>query len=89
LRVLKDKYLKRKDKMFHLLPQYTPITITDVIEKNQQFVCEFINLKRNGFLHYTKALNELTYGFWSPTLKDADEYVKNLAENMKLVARFK
>jgi hypothetical protein len=75
--------------MFHLYPPLSTPTITDVIEKNQQFLCEFVDLKRNGFLHYTKALNNYTYFFWSPWLNDADNYVKNLADNLKLTIRMK
>lgn len=75
--------------MYHLLPQYPSFTINDVIEKNQQFLCDFINLKREGFLSYTKALNNCTYGFWSPWLKEADQSIINLADHMKLCVRFK
>lgn len=69
--------------MFHLLPQYTPITITDVTKRNQQFLCEFVDLKRNGFHHYTKALNDLTYGFWSPVLKQQDKDISLFADTLK------
>lgn len=65
------------------------ITINDLVEKNQQFLCEFVNLKRDGFLHYTKALNNYTYFFWSPWLSDADTAVKNLAEHMKMCIKMK
>lgn len=75
--------------MYHLMPQYPTITINDVVEKNQQFLCDFINLKREGFLSYTKALNNYTNNFWSPWLKEADQYVINLADHMKLCVRFK
>ena len=46
--------------------QQSPITITDVVERHKTFLCEFVDLKRNGWFHYSKALNTLTYGFWSP-----------------------
>lgn len=83
------KYCKKGEKMFHLQPQYPSFTINDLIEKNQQFLCDFINLKREGFLSYSKALNIYTYGFWSPWLKEADQSVINLAEHMKLCVKFK
>ena len=64
-------------------------TITDVVEKNQQFLCEFVNLKRNGFHHFSKAVNELTAGFWKPMLDQADQQVTNLADSMKLCIKLK
>lgn len=66
-----------------------PYTIVDVAQKNQNFLCEFVNLKRNGYLHYTKSLDDLTYGFWGPWLKQSDKYIENLAEQMKSVIRIK
>ncbi len=74
--------------MLHYQVPYS-FTINDVIEKNQQFLCEFVNLKRDGFLHYTKALDNYTCFFWSPWLRDADTHIKNTAENMKLLIRGK
>ena len=75
--------------MFHLYPQFTMPTITDVVNKNQQFLCEFVNLKQNGFHHYTKALNELTGGFWKPVLDQANQQIDKLADDMKLTIKFK
>jgi len=75
--------------MLHLYPPLTMPTITDVVEKNQQFLCEFVNLKRNGFHHYTKALNNATYGFWKPVLDQADQQVTNLADHMKMCIKLK
>lgn len=63
--------------------QYSPITITDVVNRHKTFLCEFVDLKRNGWLHYSKALNTLTYGFWNPMLEESDKYIENLAEDMK------
>jgi hypothetical protein len=63
--------------------------IETVIEKQQTFLCEFVNLKRNGFHHYTKALNNLTYDFWKPWLDDADKNVSNYAEALKTTIRNK
>lgn len=70
----------------HLAPTYT---ITQATEQYQTFLCEFVDIKRNGFLHFTKAYNNLTYGFWGPVLKDADKYIENFAENLKLTIRLK
>ena len=64
-------------------------TITDVTNKNQQFLCEFVNLKQNGWHHYSKALNDLTYGFWKPVLDQADDQVDKLADHMKLCVKLK
>ena len=75
--------------MFHLLPQYTPVTITDVTERNQQFLCEFVDLKRNGFRHYANALDNLTYYFWSPVLKEQIKTIDNFAETLKLTIKLK
>lgn len=69
----------------------TPITYTinDVVNKNQQFVCDFINLKKDGFLAYTRSVNAYTNFFWSPWLKEADTLVVNFADNLKLCVKFK
>ena len=75
--------------MLHLYPPLNMPTITDVVEKNQQFLCEFVNLKRNGFHHFSKAVNELTAGFWKPMLDQADQQVTNLADSMKLCIKLK
>ena len=69
---------------------YPPMpTITDVISKGQQFCCEFVDLKRNGFHHYTKALNNMTGGFWKPMLDQSDKQIADLADSMKLTIRLK
>lgn len=75
--------------MLHSYLPYPLITIDDVVSKNQQFVCEFIELKRNGFHHFTRALNDLTYHFWSPWLHQADKNIDQLAENMKSAVKVK
>lgn len=69
--------------------QNLPITITDVTNRYVTFVCEFIDLKRNGYHHYTKAYDNLTYGFWGPWLRESDKTVSNFAEHLKLVAKLK
>lgn len=69
--------------------QQSPITINDVVDRHKTFLCEFVDLKRNGWFHYSKALNTLTYGFWDPWLKESDKYIENLAEGMKTVIRTK
>lgn len=66
-----------------------PITIADVSSRHQTFLCEFVDLKRNGYLHFTKAYNNLTYGFWGPWLNESDKYINNLAEHLKLVIKLK
>lgn len=66
-----------------------PLTITDLIAKQQTFLCEFVDLKRNGYHHYTKALDTLTGGFWGPILKQSDGHITKLADDMKLTIRGK
>lgn len=61
--------------------------INTCMEKQQKFLCEFVDLKRNGWNHYSQALNELTYDFYRPLLKKCDAHVADLAENMKTVIR--
>ncbi len=63
--------------------------INTCIEKQQKFLCEFVDLKRNGWNHYSQALNELTYDFYRPLLDRLDRDVGDLAENMKTVIRTK
>lgn len=73
-----------------MLHYYQPVfNINTVIEKQQTFLCEFVDIKRNGWNHYSKALNNLTYEFWKPWLDEADKQVSNLADNMKLVIKLK
>jgi hypothetical protein len=62
---------------------YNLPTIENSIEKQRKFYCEFIDLKRNGYHHYTRALNDLSYGYWKPILIKTDDYVTKLADNMK------
>lgn len=66
-----------------------PYTITDVVDRYTSFLCEFVDLKRNGYYHYSKACDNLTYGFWSPWLKESDKIVSNLAEHLKLTLKLK
>lgn len=75
--------------MFPWLQNYPTYTINDVVGKYQTFLCEFVDLKRNGYHHYTKALNNLTYGFWNPWLLESDNQITKLAENMKSNIRLK
>jgi hypothetical protein len=65
------------------------MTITDLVAKQNTFLCEFVDLKRNGFHHYTKALDALTGGFWGPVLRNADDAITKLADDMKLTIRGK
>jgi hypothetical protein len=71
------------------MPNYFTPTINDVVAKGQHFLCEFVELKRNGYHHYTRALNDLTVGFWRPWLDESDKAVDQLADNMKLAIKFK
>lgn len=72
----------------HLQPMI-PINIDMVMEKNQLFLCEFVDLKRNGYHHYTKALNDVTYGFWGPWLKKSDEAITLFADELKRTIKLK
>jgi hypothetical protein len=73
-----------------MLHNFQPVfNINTVITNQQTFLCEFVDIKRNGWLHYSKALNNMTGNFWKPWLDDADTYVNNLAEHMKLTIRLK
>ena len=62
-------------------------TITDVMAKHQQFLCEFVDIKRNGWMHYTKALNNLTGNFWAPMLTEADKNVESFAKSLKMAIK--
>ena len=66
-----------------------PYTINDVTDKYTTFLCEFVDLKRNGYHHFTKAYDNLTYGFWAPWLRNSDTYVSNLADHLKLTLKLK
>ena len=64
-------------------------TIDDLVVKNQQFLCEFVDLKHNGWNHYSKALNNLTNGFWAPWLRQADKGVADFAHVLKTTIKQK
>jgi len=71
-------------------PTYTfPYTINDSMDKYTTFLCEFVDLKRNGYHHFTKAYDSLTYGFWAPWLKQSDQTVNNFADHLKLILKLK
>jgi hypothetical protein len=73
-----------------MLHNFQPVfNINTVITNQQTFLCEFVDIKRNGWLHYSKALNNMTANFWKPWLDEADTHVNNLAEHMKLTIRLK
>jgi hypothetical protein len=75
--------------MYHVKYTELPYKIDNAVKDSQTFFCEMVDLKRNGYLHLTKALNNLTYGFWRPWLDETDKYIENLAEDMKLTIRNK
>lgn len=64
-------------------PTLPTFNINTCTEKQQKFLCEFVEIKRNGWMHYTRAYNELTYNFWKPLTDQQDAFVNDLAENMK------
>lgn len=58
-------------------------TIKTAMDGQQTFLCEFVDIKRNGWLHYSKALNNLTHNYYRPMLDKMDAQVEELAETMK------
>lgn len=69
--------------------QLPVFNINTVIEKHQTFLCEFVELKRNGFHHYTRALDNLTYMFWQPWLLEQEKAIDQLADQMKQLIKVK
>lgn len=66
----------------------TPVFNIETVTKQQQnFFCEFVDIKRNGFRHYVKALNNLTYNFYAPILEKQEKSIDELAESMKFAIR--
>ena len=63
--------------------------INTSIEKQQKFLCEFVDIKRNGWRHYSTAFNDLTYNYYKPLMTKLDTQVEELAENMKTAIRTK
>lgn len=61
--------------------------IETATKQQQSFLCEFVDIKRNGFRHYVKALNNLTYNFYAPMLEKQEKAVDELAETMKFAIR--
>jgi hypothetical protein len=68
-------------------PQIELPNIKTSVEKQQKFLCEFVDIKRNGWRHYSTALNDLTYEFYRPLLKRLDQQVEDFAENLKTAIR--
>lgn len=66
-----------------------PINVNTIIEKNQTFLCEMVDIKRNGYRHFCTAFNDLTYNFWSPWVEDSKRYIDNFAEHLKLNIKLK
>lgn len=58
-------------------------------EKYQKFLCEFVDIKRNGWRHYSIAFNDLTYNYYKPVMDKFDQQVEDLAKTMKSVIREK
>jgi hypothetical protein len=56
-----------------------------LIKHNLKFYDSFIDLKVTGWKSYSKALNEYTLGFFGSQIKNSDEQVEALGENMKAV----
>jgi hypothetical protein len=63
--------------------------INTSIEKQQKFFCELVDLKHNGWRHYSRAFNELTYNYYKPVMTKFDAQVEELAESMKTAIRKK
>ena len=63
--------------------------ISEVIKKNQDFVCEFIDIKTNGFHQFALSLDKLTYSFWKPLLNLMEENVNNFGIAYKNTVRLK
>jgi hypothetical protein len=68
-------------------PMFEAPNIKTCVEKQQKFFCEFVDIKRNGWRHYSTALNELNHGFYGPLLKRMDQQVDDFAEVLKTVIR--
>lgn len=65
------------------------VNIRTVIEKQQQFLCDFVDIKAEGWRKFSRSFNNLTYGFWAPCTIPMDKAVEQLAESMKLTIKFK
>jgi hypothetical protein len=71
---------------------YQPFELPNIntsLEKQQKFFCELVDLKRNGWRHYSTAFNELTYNYYKPVMNKFDAQVEELAESMKTAIRKK
>lgn len=71
---------------------YQPFELPNIntsIEKQQKFLCEFVDIKRNGWRHYSTAFNELTYNYYKPLMNKLDAQVEDLAKNMKEIINHK
>lgn len=64
------------------------VNIDTVIKKQQQFLCDFVDLKAEGWRKYSCSFNQLTSAFWAPWMVQADRTVEQLANNMKAVIKF-
>lgn len=62
--------------------------ISEVVEKNQDFIADFVDIKTNGFDQYCQSLNRLTFNFWKPVLDNMNLSVKDLGMGMKMAIKY-
>ena len=65
------------------------VNIETVIGKQQQFLCDFVDIKAEGWRKFSSSFNQLTGGFWAPWMIPVDKAVEKLAEEIKLTIRLK
>ena len=56
-----------------------------LVKHNLKFYDAFIDLKVVGWKSYSKAMNELTNGFFKTQFEKTDESVEKIGENMKAI----
>jgi hypothetical protein len=61
---------------------YPSFTVTQSFEKYQTFLCDFVEIKRNGFQQFAVSLDKLTYGYYKPLLDQMEKQVNQLAGEM-------
>lgn len=59
------------------------LNLNQLIDHNLKMHDAFIDLKVEGWKSYSKALNQYTFNFFAAQLKNIDESIENIGNEMK------
>jgi hypothetical protein len=74
--------------MLYAFPTNTP-SMDEVVKRQKDFLKAFVDLKVEGYKSYTKALDNVTYSFFTTYTKEAEKFVVGLGHHAKEAIDFK